>query len=86
MEHYVITFRFGNYTMAAYSRLQSLNIRNIKLASVPFAIKTECDLCIIVYDYNTLITVINESVQYPIDNVYEVTRANGSFEYRLMQI
>lgn len=86
MEHYVITFRFGNYTMAAYSRLQSLNIRNIKLASVPFAIKTECDLCIIVYDYNTLITVLNESFRYPIDNVYEVTKVDGSYSYRLMQI
>ena len=86
MEHYVITFKFGNYTMAAYSRLQSLNIRNIKLASVPFAIKTECDLCIIVYDYNTLITVLNESYRYPIDNVYEVTRVNGSYVYKLMQI
>ena len=86
MEHYVITFKYGNYTMAAYSRLQSLNISNIKLASVPFTIKTECDLCIIVYDYNTLVSVLNESVKYPVDNVYLATKMNGSFVYKLMQI
>lgn len=86
MEHYIITFRFGNYTMAAYSRLQNLNIRNIKLASVPFAIKAECDLCIIAYDYDTLISVVEESYQYPIDSIYEASRVNGSYVYRLMQI
>lgn len=86
MEHYVITFKFGNYTMAAYSRLQSLNIRNIKLASVPFSIKTECDLCIIVYDLYTLQTVLNESIKYPIDNVYIATRVNGTYVYRLLEI
>ncbi len=86
MEHYIITFRYGNYTMAAYSRLQSLRIKNIKLASVPFAIKTECDLCIVAYDYGTLLDVLDSSYQYPIDNVYEVSRVNGTYSYRQIQV
>lgn len=86
MEHYIITFRYGNYTMAAYSRLQSLRIKNIKLASVPFAIKTECDLCIVAYDYGTLLDVLDSSYQYPIDSVYEVSRVNGTYSYRQIQV
>ncbi|QSX06429.1 DUF3343 domain-containing protein [Sedimentibacter sp. zth1] len=84
MEHYVITYKYGNFTMAAYSRLQSLNINNIKLAPVPFAIKTECDLCIIVNDYNTLLIVLNESTKYPVDNVYMATKMTGNLVYRLL--
>lgn len=86
MEHYIITFRYGNYTMAAYSRLQNLGFRNIKLASVPFAIKAECDLCIIVYDYNTLLDVVDSAYQYSLHNIYEVTRENGANSYRQIQV
>ncbi len=86
MEHYIITFRYGNYTMAAYSRLQSLGFKNIKLASVPFAIKSECDLCIVVYDYYTLLDVIDVVNQYPINSVYEVSRVNGTYFYKQIQV
>ncbi len=86
MEHYVITFKYGNYTMAAYSRLQNLGIKNIKLASVPFAIKTECDLCIVAYSYSTLLDVLDSSYQYPIDKVYEASKINGTYSYKLIQV
>lgn len=82
MEHYVITYKYGNFTIAAYSRLESMNIKNIRLAPVPFAIKTECNLCIVVSDYNTLLTVINESTNYPIDKVYMAVKMSGNIVYR----
>ena len=84
--HYIITFRYGNYTMAAYSRLQNLGFKNIKLASVPFAIKTECDLCIVAYDYYTLLDVLDASYEYPVDSVYEASRVNGTYSYKEIQV
>lgn len=85
MEHYVVTFKYGNYTMAAYSRLTSMNIKDINLISVPFSIKTECNLCIITSSYNTLINILRECEnKYPVDHVYISVKVNGSYVYKML--
>lgn len=86
MDYYVVTFKLGNYTMAAYSSLQNMKIRNIKLAPVPFSLKTECDLCIMVFDYNTLLKVVSEISSFPIDGVYGAERNNGIYSYTKLQL
>jgi len=87
MELYIITFRHGNYAIAAFSKLESLKLKNIKLASVPFSIKSECDLCIKTNDIETLKTILREcKVKYPINNVYSAIRVNGTYVYKLLPI
>lgn len=85
MELYIITFKHGNYTIAAFSRLENLKLNNIRLASVPFSIKSECDLCIKTNGIETLKTIIRECKgRFPIDNVYSAIKVNGVYVYKLL--
>ncbi len=85
MELYIITFKHGNYTIAAFSRLEYLKIKNIKLSPVPFTIKSECDTCIKTNDLETLKTIIRECrSRFPIDNIYSAIKVNGTYVYKLL--
>lgn len=85
MELYIITFKNGNYAVAAFSRLEKLNLKNIKLTSVPFSIRSECDLCIKTNDVETLKIILRECRdKYPIGNVYSAIKVNGSYVYKLL--
>lgn len=87
MELYIITFRQGNYAIAAFSRLESLNISNIRLASVPFSIKSECDLCIKTNNTETLKLILRECKgKYLINSVYSAIKSNGTFVYKLLPL
>lgn len=89
MDIYIVTFKHGNYAVAAFSKLQSLNINNIKLSQVPFSIKSECDLCLKVYDTETLKFLLRECRgKFPVDNVYSAIRQNGNgmYIYKLLPI
>lgn len=85
MELYIITFKHGNYTIAAFSRLENLKLRSVKISSVPFSIKSECDLCIKTNDIESLKTIIRECKgRFPIDNIYSAIKVNGSYVYKLL--
>ena len=87
MELYIITFKHGNYAVAAFSRLEKLNIKNIRLVSVPFSIRSECDLCIKTNDVETLKIILRECKgKYYIDNVYSSIKMNGLNSYKLLPI
>ncbi|MDD4779281.1 MAG: DUF3343 domain-containing protein [Tissierellia bacterium] len=87
MELYIITFKHGDYAIAAFRRLESLNIINIKLSSVPFSIKSECDLCIKTSDVETLKTILRECKgKYHINNVYSAFKVNGIYSYKLLPL
>lgn len=87
MEIYIITFRQGNYTIAAFSRLESLKFKDIKLSSVPFSIKSECDLCIKTNNFETLKEILRECKgKYPINNVYSSIKVNGTYVYKLLPL
>lgn len=87
MEIYIVTFKHGNYAVAAFRRLESLNIQNIRLASVPFSIRSECDLCIKTSDIETLKTILRECKKnYCINNVYSGFRVNGVYNYKLLPL
>lgn len=85
MELYIVTFKHGNYAVAAYSRLESIKVPNVRLASVPFSIRSECDLCIKTNNTDSLRSVIRECKgKYPIDNIYSAIRQNGTFIYKVL--
>lgn len=87
MELYIITFKHGNYAIAAFKRLESLNIKNIKLSSVPFSIKSECDICIKTDNIETLKTILRECKgKYHINNVYSAIKVNGVYSYKLLPL
>lgn len=87
MELYIITFKHGNYAVAAFSRLEKLNLKNIRLSSVPFSIKSECDLCIKTNDVETLKIILRECKgKYYINNVYSAFKVNGTYSYKLLPI
>ena len=87
MELYIITFKNGNYTVAAYNEFRKLNMRNIKLSPVPFAIRGECDVCIKTIDYETLKEIIRQSRgRYPVDKVYSSIRINGIQTYKILPL
>lgn len=87
MELYIITFKHGNYTIAAFSKLESLKLKDIKLSSVPFSIKSECDLCIKTNNMETLKLILRECKgRYPINRVYSSIKANGTYAYKLLPL
>lgn len=87
MELYIITFKHGNYAIAAFSKLESLKLKNIKLTSVPFSIKSECDLCIKTNNIETLKVILRECKgKYPINSVYSSIKVNGTYVYKLLPL
>lgn len=85
MDLYIITFQHGNYALAAFSRLQGLGFKNIKLMQTPFSIKNECDLCIKVTDDKTLDLLLQECKgRFTVANVYRGMYKNGSYVYKLL--
>lgn len=85
MELYIITFKHGNYAVAAYNKLSGYGIRNIRLMQTPFSIKSECDLCIKAFGKEALNTVLNEcSGRNSVDNVYSAVNKNGTYVYKLL--
>lgn len=87
MELYIITFKHGNYTIAAYSNLEKYKLTNIKLSQTPFSIKSECDLCLKTKDLETLKLIIRECRgKFPIDNVYSTIKQNGLLVYKLLPL
>lgn len=87
MELYIITFRHGNYTVAAFSKLENMGMRNIRLSQVPFSIKSECDLCIKTNNPETLKMIIRECRgSYPINSVYSGIKQNGMYVYKLLPL
>lgn len=87
MEIYIITFKQGNYTIAAFSRLENMGLKDIRLSSVPFSIKSECDLCIKTNNYEMLKSILRECRgKYPINNVYSSIKVNGTYVYKLLPI
>lgn len=85
MELYIITFKHGNYAVAAFNKLQGYGVRNMRLSQTPFSIKSECDLCIKAYGKNTLNVVLNECERkYPVSNVYLEANENGGTVYKLL--
>ena len=87
MELYIITFKHGNYAIAAFSKLESLGLKNIKLTSVPFSIKSECDLCIKTNNIETLKVILRECKgKYQINSVYSSIKVNGAYLYKLLPL
>lgn len=87
MEQYIITFKHGNYAVAAHSRLEGYGYKNINLTQVPFSIKSECDLCLTTNDLETLKAILRECRgKYHINNVYSGIRQSGSLVYKLLPI
>lgn len=87
MEIYIVTFRHRDYAVAAFSKLEGYGVRNIRLASVPFSIKSECDLCIKVTDTEALKTVLRECKgKNIINNIYSGIRVDGTFVYKLLPL
>lgn len=85
MELYIITFKHGNYAVAAFNKLQGYGVRNIRLSQTPFSIKSECDLCIKAYGDDTLNIVLNECRgRYLVSNVYLEVNDNGRTVYKLI--
>lgn len=84
MELYIITFKHGNYAVAAYNKLQGYGLRNIRLMQTPFSIKSECDLCIKAFGKEALNMVLNECGKYSVDNVYSAINKNGTYVYKLL--
>lgn len=87
MENYIITFKYGNYTIAAFSKLERLNLKNMKLSPVPFSIKSECNLCIKTNNIETLKIILRECEgKYPINSVYSSIFVNGAYSYKLLPL
>jgi len=87
MELYIITFKHGNYAIAAFSKLERLKLNNVKLSSVPFSIKNECDLCIKTNDMETLKIILRECKgKYPINSIYSSIKVNGTYVYKLLPL
>ena len=85
MEVYIITFKHGNYAVAAFNKLQGYGVRNMRVIQTPFSIKGECDLCIRANGNNTLNIILNECEgRYPISNVYMEAKQQGSTVYKLL--
>jgi hypothetical protein len=85
MELYIITFKQGNYAVAAFNKLQGYGVRNIRLSPTPFSIKSECDMCIKAYGRNTLDIVLNECRgRYPVGNAYVEANDRGKTVYKLI--
>jgi len=87
MEVYIITFKQGNYTVAAFCRLENMGFKDIRLSSVPFSIKSECDLCIKTFNYEMLKSILRECRgKYPINNVYSSIKSNGTYLYKVLPL
>lgn len=87
MELYIITFTNRNYAIAAFSKLENMRIKNIKLTSVPFSIKSECDICIKTNDRESLKAILRECKgKYPINNVYSSVKVNGANMYKVLPL
>lgn len=85
MEVYIVTFKHGNYAVAAFNKLQGYGLENIKLTQTPFSIRNECDLCIKAFNRDTLNIVLNECKgRFPVSNVYSGMNHNGSYVYKLL--
>jgi len=85
METYIITFKHGNYAVAAFNKLNGYGLNNIRLTQTPFSIKSECDLCIKALSRESMNVILRECKgKYPIDNVYSVINNNGSYVYKLL--
>ncbi len=85
MEIYIITFKHGNYAVAAYNKLAGYGLKNIRLMQTPFSIKSECDLCIKTFNKETLDIILRECKgKYPVNNVYDAININGSYVYKLL--
>ncbi|HHZ03173.1 MAG TPA: DUF3343 domain-containing protein [Tissierellia bacterium] len=85
MEVYIVTFKHGNYAIAAFNKLQGYGVKNIRLTQTPFSIKNECDLCIKVFNRDTLDIVLKECKgRFPVSNVYFGTYRNGTYVYKLL--
>jgi len=85
MELYIITFKHGNYAVAAFNKLSGYGLKNIRLTQTPFSIKSECDLCIKAFSKEALNIILRECKgKYPIDNVYTSIYNNGSYVYKLL--
>ncbi|MFA9423612.1 MAG: DUF3343 domain-containing protein [Sedimentibacter sp.] len=84
MEIYIITFKHGNYAVAAYNKLSGYGLKNIRLMQTPFSIISECDLCIKAFSREALEIILRECQgKYPVNNVYSVINNNGSYLYKL---
>jgi hypothetical protein len=85
MEIFIITFKHGNYAVAAFSHLEKIKMGNVKLSQIPFSIKSECDLCIKTNSNETLRFILRECKgRFPVDKVYGGTRQNGVYLYKLL--
>ncbi len=85
MELYIITYKHGNYAIAAFNKLQGYGVRNMRISQTPFSIKGECDLCIKAYGQNTLDIVLNDDKgKYTVNNVYLEETQDGKTVYKLL--
>lgn len=85
MELYIITYKHGNYAIAAFNKLQGYGVRNIRISQTPFSIKGECDLCIKAYGKNTLDIVLDDDkVKHMVSNVYLEATMDGKTVYKLL--
>lgn len=85
MDLYILTFKHGNYAVAAFNKLQGYGVKNMKLSQTPFSIKSECDLCIKAYGQNTFNIILNECRgRYPLSNVYLEVKQGEKTMYKLL--
>lgn len=85
MELYIVTFKHGNYAVAAYNKLYGYGLKDIRLTQTPFSIKNECDLCIKAFSKESMNVILRESKgKYHVANVYSAINNNGSYVYKLL--